>query len=104
MNAEAVSALALCVLPYGPEQMMEEELVQMLAGALKMLSAANCSLVGGHTSEGAEAALGFSVTGVVHPQRALVKGPLPRGATLILTKALGELQHLALMSGMAYHL
>jgi selenophosphate synthase len=80
---------------------MEEELVQMLAGALKMLSAANCSLVGGHTSEGAEAALGFSVTGVVHPQRALVKGPLPRGATLILTKALGELQRLALMSGIA---
>jgi selenophosphate synthase len=78
---------------------MEEELVQMLAGALKMLSAANCSLVGGHTSEGVEAALGFSVTGVVHPQRALVKGPLPRGATLILTKALGELQRLALMSG-----
>jgi selenide,water dikinase len=68
---------------------MEEELVQMLAGALTMLSAANCSLVGGHTSEGAEAALGFSVTGVVHPAKALAKGPLPRGSALILTKALG---------------
>lgn len=61
----------------------------MLAGALKMLSAANCSLVGGHTSEGSEAALGFSVTGVVHPSQALPKGPLPRGSALILTKPLG---------------
>jgi selenide,water dikinase len=72
-----------------PHVQMEEELVQMLAGALTMLSAANCSLVGGHTSEGAEAALGFSVTGVVHPAKALAKGPLPRGSALILTKALG---------------
>ena len=68
---------------------MEEDLVLMLAGALKMLGEAGCSLVGGHTSEGSEAALGFSVTGVVHPAQALPKGPLPRDSAIILTKAVG---------------
>ena len=33
-----------------------------MAGALSMLSAAGCDLVGGHTCEGADLALGFSVT------------------------------------------
>jgi selenide, water dikinase len=42
---------------------MEEELFQMMAGAVAALSAAGCALVGGHSSEGPEAALGFSITG-----------------------------------------
>ncbi len=33
-----------------------------MAGALSVLSAAGCDLVGGHTCEGANLALGFSVT------------------------------------------
>ena len=45
---------------------MEEELFQMMAGAVAALSAAGCALVGGHSSEGPEPALGFSVTGA-HP-------------------------------------
>lgn len=69
---------------------VEDELVQMLAGALLTLSEANCALVGGHTSEGAEAALGFSVTGVVLPSQAIAKGPLLKDTALILTKPLGE--------------
>ena len=32
MNGEAVSALALCVLPYGPEEKVEQALIHMLAG------------------------------------------------------------------------
>lgn len=43
---------------------MEEELFQMMAGAASVLSAAKCTLVGGHSSEGPEAALGFTITGV----------------------------------------
>ncbi len=35
----------------------EEDLLQVMAGALSMLSAAGCDLVGGHTCEGAELAL-----------------------------------------------
>lgn len=34
----------------------------MMAGAVSVLQAAGCALVGGHTCEGAEQALGFSIT------------------------------------------
>lgn len=91
MNADPVTALALCIVPYGPEDKMEDSLVQMLSGALVMLNSANCALVGGHTSEGSDSTLGlgFSVTGVVHPDRSLPKGPLVMDHVLILTKPLG---------------
>lgn len=63
--------------------------MQMLAGALRTLTSERCALVGGHTSEGAEPALGLSVTGVVRPDCVLRKGPLPLGNVLVLTKGLG---------------
>jgi selenide, water dikinase len=60
-----------------------------MAGANEMLRAAGCALVGGHTSEGAELALGFSVNGLVARERFLRKGGLMPGDALILTKPLG---------------
>ena len=69
MNAQPVSALALCVLPYGSESKVEESLVQMLSGVLTVLEAEGCALVGGHTSEGSELAFGLSCNGVVHPSQ-----------------------------------
>ena len=61
MGAQAKTALALAVVPFGLDSKMEEELFQMLAGALPVLQAAGCALVGGHTCEGSEASLGMSV-------------------------------------------
>lgn len=58
MGARATTALAIAVVPYGLESKTEATLHVMLAGALQVLSAAGCALVGGHTSEGAELALG----------------------------------------------
>jgi selenide,water dikinase len=46
-------------------------------------------LVGGHTAEGAELALGFAVTGRTRPGSLLRKGGLQPGDRLILTKPLG---------------
>lgn len=89
MNATPVSALALCVLPYGPEDKVEDTLVQMLAGASAVLRAENCALVGGHTSEGGDVALGLAVNGVVHPSQVLRKGPPQPGDVLIITKSIG---------------
>lgn len=89
MNGDAVSGLALCVIPYGPEQRVEDTVVQMLAGMMSIMKREGCSLVGGHTSEGTEAALGLSVNGVVHPDKVLRKGPCRSNDVLIVTKGLG---------------
>jgi selenide,water dikinase len=91
MNGEAVTAMALCVLPYGPEAAVEDELVHMLAGMKAVLAAEQCALVGGHTSEGQEPALGLAVTGLVDPGRVFNKGPILHllGHHLVLTKPLG---------------
>ena len=89
MGAKAHSALALAVVPAAAERLMEEDLFQMLAGARHVLDGAGCALIGGHSGEGPEAALGFSVNGLVDPARALRKGGLRPGDKLVLTKKLG---------------
>jgi selenide,water dikinase len=89
MAAEPRTALALVVVPYGLADKVEEQLYQVLAGALAVLQRENVVLVGGHSSEGAELALGLAVHGVVDPVRVLRKGGLRPGDRLILTKPLG---------------
>lgn len=88
-GAEPTTALAIATIPYGGESQVEGTLEQLLAGALKTLKAAGCSLVGGHTCEGAELALGFSVNGVASGgvESLLRKGGASAGDALVLTKA-----------------
>lgn len=89
MGARPHSALALAVVPAAAERLMEEDLFQMLSGARRVLDHAGSALIGGHSGEGPEAALGFSVNGLVDPKRALRKGGLKPGDKLVLTKPLG---------------
>lgn len=89
MGARPHSALALAIVPTAAERLMEEDLFQMLAGARTILDAAGCALIGGHSGEGPEAALGFSVNGTVEPAKALRKGGLKAGDRIVLTKRLG---------------
>ncbi len=89
MGAEPQTALAIVALPVWPEAKLVSELHQMLAGAVQMLSAAGAQLVGGHTSEGSEISLGFSVTGLIDGQQVLGKRGLRAGDKLIITKPLG---------------
>jgi selenide,water dikinase len=89
MGAEPWTALAIASVPYASSQKMRAELSAMLQGATAVLRADGCALVGGHSAEASETALGFSITGLVDSGKILRKGGLQPGDQLILTKPLG---------------
>ena len=89
MGAAPWTALAIAAVPAMPGAKMAEDLASMMQGAARVLAAEGCALVGGHSGEAAEPALGFSVTGLVDPARAWRKRGLRPGEALVLTKALG---------------
>src|SRR5262249_26349252 len=83
------SALAIATIPYGIEKKVEQQLFELMCGALKVLGDAETALVGGHTSEGLELSLGFAVNGYADPERLLRKGGMQAGGRLILAQAIG---------------
>ena len=89
MGAEPQAAMTMATLPVWPEDKLVDELRQMLLGALHVFDQEGVALVGGHTGEGAELTLGFTVTGLIEPDRALRKSALRAGDLLVLTKPLG---------------
>jgi len=100
MGGTAQSATAIATVPPGLEAKVEATLRDMMAGAVEVLNAAGCALVGGHTGEGKELALGFAINGLVDIAsdgvtlstllpRTMTKGAMRAGDVLILTKPMG---------------
>ncbi|HEY4040440.1 MAG TPA: selenide, water dikinase SelD [Rhodopila sp.] len=89
MGAEPWTALAIAAVPYASSGKMQAELSAMLQGATEILHEAGCALVGGHSAEATEPALGFAVTGLVDSGKILRKSGSQPGDQLILTKPLG---------------
>jgi selenide, water dikinase len=89
MGAQPWTALAIATVPYGPGAKMRADLSAMLQGATQVLRGDGCTLVGGHSGEADEAALGFAVSGLAEPEALTRKSGLRPGDALILTKPIG---------------
>jgi selenide, water dikinase len=90
MNARPFTALAIATLPYARGPVQEAQLYELLSGAVESFRQLGVVLTGGHTTEGSEMALGFSVTGFAEEGRLFQKSNLQVGDRLILTKPLGS--------------
>jgi selenide,water dikinase len=95
MGATPHTATAIAVVPPGLDRQTQSVLSQLMAGAVQVLNAAGCALVGGHSGEGPELSLGFAINGLVdldaqgQPLHLMRKTGALVGDALLLTKPLG---------------
>jgi selenide, water dikinase len=90
MGGRATGALAIVTLPEGRRSKQVELLFQLLAGALREFGRISVPLLGGHTREGDEWAIGFTVLGQLDGQPPFANAALRPGDQLVLTKPLGS--------------
>mgnify|MGYP001359263336 CR=1 FL=1 len=88
-GAQAHSALMTAVIPYAQGALQERDLGELLRGVVEELNRAGAVLIGGHTIEGADLAIGLTVNGTAEITSLMRKGGLREGDALILTKKLG---------------
>jgi selenide,water dikinase len=99
MGAKPQVALAQVILPRLSPTLQARTLAEVMGAAAAVFAKAGADVVGGHTSQGAELTLGFTVTGLA--TRALTKAGAKVGDALILTKPLGSGTILAAEMAMA---
>jgi selenide, water dikinase len=86
MGGRPITALAHVCFPANGDL---EVLEQILAGGLSKMMEANCTVVGGHSIRDEETKFGYSVTGLIHPDRVFTNGGAQPGDRLLFTKSLG---------------
>lgn len=90
MGVEPHSAMAIASIPFAHESKQEEELFHLMSGVVECLQENHTLLIGGHSSEASEMAVGLSVNGFASPGQILLKSGLQPGDCLILTSPLGS--------------
>lgn len=88
-GAQPHSALMTAVIPYAGGALQERDLRELLRGVVEELDRAGGVLIGGHTIEGPDLAVGLTVNGTAEITALMRKGGLREGDALILTKRLG---------------
>ncbi|MCH1464731.1 MAG: selenide, water dikinase SelD [Alphaproteobacteria bacterium] len=83
------AAQALVTLQRTRPEMQKSDLAMMLSGALEELAAHRTKLIGGHTTIGSEAMLGFAVTGLSKADKPSPALPKTEDVMLVLTKPIG---------------
>lgn len=80
---------ALSLVGWPREKVPFDLLGQALAGAGRVMEAAGCFILGGHSVDDPEPKLGFAVIGEAHPDRLITNTAGRPGDVLVLTKPLG---------------
>lgn len=88
MGARPQAATASLILPRLSPTLAERTLTEMLEAARGVLDQAGARLAGGHSTQGAEMTIGFTVTGLCDADPITLAGARP-GDALILTKPIG---------------
>jgi len=102
MNARPHSALANITVNWHHPKLQGRDLQRLMAGAVRELNRAGCTLVGGHTTEGPQMAAGFTVNGSAPADVLWHKRGAQPDDVIILTKPLGSgVQLAAMMHGNA---
>lgn len=89
MGASPQAATASIVLPRLSDALAERTLREIMQIAREVMQAAGASIVGGHSTIGAEMTIGFTVTGLCERAPLTLAGARP-GDALILTKPIGS--------------
>ncbi len=89
LGGKPLAALAMITMPVGRPPAQEELLYQLLAGSLEEFRKMNATLIGGHTIEGPQLSVGFTVIADQGSRPPQTKGRLREGDQLVLTKPLG---------------
>jgi selenide,water dikinase len=87
MGGVPLTAMAIACFPEKGVDL--DVLVQMMCGGVEKLREAGVALVGGHTVADSEIKFGYSITGLVHPERIVRNAGARAGDALVLTKPLG---------------
>lgn len=86
MGGRPISALSILAYPVKGDL---DDLEQILKGGAEKIHEAGASLIGGHSVNDEEIKFGYSVTGLVHPDRIMANGGAVPGDALVLTKRIG---------------
>lgn len=90
MGARPLAALAMATVPVGPARQQEQLLYEVLAGSIEEFKRMGATLVGGHTIEGPQLTVGYTMLADQGDRPPRTKALLRPGDRLILTKALGS--------------
>jgi selenide,water dikinase len=86
MGGRPITALAHVCFPANGQLAVLE---QILSGGLSKMMEAGCTIVGGHSVRDEETKFGYSVTGLIDPQRVFTNAGAKPGDRLLFTKSLG---------------
>ncbi len=88
MGGEPKVCLNLVCFP--SDKLPQEDLNQIVAGAVSIITESGAVLAGGHSVDDDEPKFGLSVVGVVHPDKFWTNAGAQSGDVLVLTKPLGS--------------